>query len=108
MGSVRPDFSALSAPATHSPARGYVEATDAWCAAERDILEDGHMAKERVVLKDEADAPFARRPLAEVLAVDLHDAGLSEFKPSDNPQQRRLGSYSRLDDDDAVANRGPV
>ena len=38
---------------------------------ERDVLEDGHVPEERVVLKDEADAALARRAIADVLAVEL-------------------------------------
>src|SRR5690606_7103080 len=48
---------------------------------EGDVLEDGHVAEERVVLEDETHPPPAGGPEGDVLAVDQHRA-------------RRVGSSS--------------
>ena len=41
--------------------------------AEGDVLEHGHVAEQRIVLEHESDAPFARRAVQDVLAVDHHE-----------------------------------
>ena len=58
--------------------------------AERDVLEDGHVAEERVVLEHEADVPATGARGRGVLAVDEHRALVGPIEAGDDPQQRRL------------------
>src|SRR5580692_14069 len=45
----------------------------------RDVLEDRHVAKQRVMLKDKPNAPLASRSIGDVLAVELHHSAVWNF-----------------------------
>ena len=57
---------------------------------EGDVLEHRHVAKERVMLKDETDLALAHADRARVLAMKPHLAGVRRFQPRDYSQQRGL------------------
>ena len=65
--------------------------------AEGDVLEHGHVPEERVVLEDEADAAIAGGAVGRVLAVEKNGAGIGEFQPGDDAQQRRLAGAGRAE-----------
>ncbi len=71
--------------------------------AEGDVLEDAHVAEQRVVLEDEADAAVARAALGRVLAVEEHVAGVGELESGDDAQQRRLARARRPEQRDQLA-----
>ena len=63
--------------------------------AERDVLEHGHVAEERVVLEDETDAAFADLPVRRILAVEQHTPAVGRLEPCDDAQQRGLAAARR-------------
>ena len=52
-----------------------------------DVLEDAHVAEQRVVLEHEADVPVAHALADSVLAVDVQAAGVGPFEAGDDAQQ---------------------
>ena len=58
--------------------------------SERDVLEHRHMAKQRVMLKDETDLTLAHADRARVLAVKQHLAGVRRLQPRDYAKQGGL------------------
>ena len=63
--------------------------------AEGDVFEHRHVAKQGVVLEDEADVAFAGRVIGDVLIVIMNRAAIGRFQPRDDPQQRRLAAAGR-------------
>ena len=63
--------------------------------AEGHVFEDRHVAEQRVVLKDEAHAAFARRHVGRVLPVEQHRAAVGLLQPRDDAQQRGLARARR-------------
>jgi hypothetical protein len=62
---------------------------------ERDVLEDRHVAEERVVLEDEAHVAAARALRSGVLVVDEYRSLVGLLEAGDDPQQRRLARTRR-------------
>ena len=58
--------------------------------SEGDILEDRHVAKERVMLKDKANAALRCAVLGGLFAMQQNRSGVGRFKARDDAQQRRL------------------
>jgi hypothetical protein len=54
------------------------------------ILKDRHMAEQRVVLEDEADAAQPCGDMRHILPVDTDRAAISNIEPCQDPQQCRL------------------
>src|SRR6266481_8538443 len=55
--------------------------------AEGDVFEDAQMAEQGIMLKDQADAPFAGTAIGRILAGDIQLARIGEFEPGDDAQQ---------------------
>ena len=70
---------------------------------ERDVLEDGQVRVERVVLEHHRQVAVARRLVVDPLAADEHVAGGDVLQPDDHPQQRRLPAAGRPDEDHELA-----
>ena len=62
---------------------------------EGDVLCHRHVAEQRVMLEDEADAALARRAAAHLDAVEAHFARIGEIEPRHDAQQRRLARPRR-------------
>jgi hypothetical protein len=62
---------------------------------EGDVLEDGHVRHQRVVLKHHAEAALARRHGGHVLAVDEDAAGRRRHHAGDDVEERRLSRAAR-------------
>ena len=82
---------------------------DALLAGIRDVLADGHVREERVLLEDEADAPLVRLQEDVALAVEP-DVVVERDRspprpdePGDRPEHRRLAGPGRADEGDRVA-----
>src|SRR5262249_54386886 len=71
--------------------------------AEGDVFGHGHVAKQRIVLEDEADAAVAHADARDVLAVEQHLARILELEPGDDPQQRRLARARGAEQRDELA-----
>ena len=57
---------------------------------ERDVLVDGQVRVERVVLEDHREVAVARRQVVDPLVADHHVAGGDVLEADDHPQQRGL------------------
>ena len=55
-----------------------------------DVLEDGHVAEQCVVLEDETGAPLLDAEVGGVLAVEEHAALVRELEPAKNAKQGGL------------------
>ena len=55
-----------------------------------DIVGDGHMFEERIVLKNHADMAVLHGQIGRVLAVEEDPAAIGRIEARDHPQQRRL------------------
>ena len=55
--------------------------------SESDIVPDGHVGKERIVLEDRADFPFVRGKIRDVLSVENDASGIGSFESPANAQQ---------------------
>ena len=64
---------------------------------ESDVLGDGHVREQRVMLEHETDTPLARRHLAHVVAVkqDAPAARVCHLQPGNNTQQGGLARTRR-------------
>ena len=64
--------------------------------AEGDVLGDGQMREQRIILEHQADAARFRRPRdagpGDRLAADQHAAGLQRLEPRGDAQHRRLAA----------------
>jgi len=58
--------------------------------AKRHVLEDAHVAKERVVLEHEAHPPVACMQVGGVFAVEQHPPRIGPFEARDHAQERSL------------------
>ena len=58
--------------------------------AERHVLEDGHVAKECVVLEDEPDVPILCRVIRDVVGFVMDRSGVGHFEAGDNAEQSGL------------------
>ena len=67
----------------------------AYTQSERDVFEYGHVPEQRVVLKDEAHVPLARRLIGDVLSIELNASAIGEFETGNDPQQRGLARTRR-------------
>src|SRR5206468_6687842 len=65
---------------------------------EGDVVEDGHLPEERVVLEDEADVPLADRDVGHVLAGIAHRAGVRRLEAGDDAEERRLAGAGRTEE----------
>src|SRR5689334_11626288 len=63
------------------------------------------MAKQRVMLEDEADMPLARAARGRVLAVKEYPSVLGEFEAGDDPQKRRFAGARRSEERHELAGR---
>ena len=54
------------------------------------VLEDGHVAEQRVVLEDETHPAVARVARGGIFALQQNHAGICRIEPGDDPEQRRL------------------
>ena len=59
---------------------------------ERDVLEDGHVRPEGVVLEDDPDVALVRRHRIDELIVHEDPAGVGNDEPGQQPEQRRLAA----------------
>ena len=73
--------------------------------AEGHVLEDRHVAEQRVVLEDEADAPVAHAARAEIFTIELHGPRVGRLQAGDDAQQRRLARARRTEQRDQPAAR---
>jgi len=73
--------------------------------AEGDVLEDRHVAEERVVLEHETDVALAHVGAGAVFAVEEHMAAVGHFQPGDDAQQRRLARTRRPEQGHQFAGR---
>lgn len=64
---------------------------------ERDILGDGQVGKESVVLEDEPDASAFGRKKAAVSTGDLDRPSIRDFQPGDHPESCGLPAAARAD-----------
>ena len=71
----------------------------------RDVLRDGHVPEQRVVLEDETNFAIARRLLGDVLAVADDGPGVGDFESRDDAQQRRLAGSRRSEQREQLAVR---
>jgi len=55
-----------------------------------DIVGDGHMFEERIVLKDHSDMTVLHREVGRVLAVEEHAPPVGRIEAGDHPQKRGL------------------
>ena len=73
--------------------------------AEGDVLEDRHVAEQRVVLEDEADAALAHVDIGGVFAVEQDRAGIGHLEAGDDAQQGRLARARRAEQRHQLARR---
>jgi hypothetical protein len=71
--------------------------------AEGHVLEDAHVAEQRVMLEHEADLALAHVDMGRVLAVEQHGAAVGHLEPGDDAQQRRLARPRRSEQRDQLA-----
>ncbi len=57
-----------------------------------DVRADGHVRKERIILRHEADAAAARRNVRDVLSFDADCAAVGMIEARDDAQQRRFAA----------------
>jgi hypothetical protein len=62
---------------------------------EGDVLRDGLMRKECVILEDEADVALSERALRDVFTVEDDAPGIGPFEAGDRAQQRGLSATRR-------------
>src|SRR6185436_8601621 len=65
--------------------------------AEGDVLFDGEVREQGVVLEDHVHGPQIGRRPGHVLAVDADAAGARQLEATDHPQQRRLAAAGRAE-----------
>ena len=82
-------------------------ATRTHAQAEGDVLENGHVAEQRVVLEDEAHLALARVHAGRIVAVKGDGAGIRRLKPGDDAQQRRLAGARRPEQRQQLAGFDP-
>ncbi len=70
---------------------------------ELDVLADGHVAEQRVMLEHEADFALAHIDVRDVAAVQRHAAVVDLGQAGDRPQQRALAAAARAEQDQELA-----
>jgi hypothetical protein len=70
---------------------------------ERDVLVDGQVRVERVVLEHHGQVAVPRGLVVDPVVADDHVAGGDVLQPHDHPQQRRLPAARRPDQDHELA-----
>src|SRR5206468_5660733 len=60
-----------------------------------DVLADGHVREERVVLEDGVDITQVRRPARHVTTGELDPTGVGPFESGDQAERRRLARAGR-------------
>ena len=74
--------------------------------AERDVIEDAEMGKEREALKDEADAAPVGLDREQRAAIDQDIAAVGRLEAREDPDQRRLAGTAGAQDGDVLARLG--
>ena len=69
----------------------------------RDVVEDGEMRIQRVVLKHHRDVAARRLELVDAAIADPDLAAVERFEPGEQPQQRRLAAARRPEQHEALA-----
>ena len=69
----------------------------------RDVVEDGEMRIERVVLEHHRDVAGGRLEAVDPAIADPDRAGVELFEPRNEAQQRRLAAAGRPQQDEALA-----
>jgi hypothetical protein len=77
------------------PARRLLARRAADVEREADVLANGHVREERVVLGDEPDSAPAGRHVGNVRAVDQNAAGVGMVETGNDAQQRRFSAARR-------------
>ena len=81
---------------------------------EGDVLKDRHVAKQRVVLKHEADLALTHMHIGGVFTAEVNAAGVRGFQPGNDAQQRGLAAargpeqrdqFARIDVETDIAER---
>ena len=105
-GSGRPCCRAERARAGRRPSCGGRPRAGARAAAarrgERNVLEDGHVPEERVVLEDEPHAAMTHAVERRILSVEVDRPGIRRFQAGNDSEQRRLAGPGRSEQRDAV------
>ena len=65
---------------------------------EADVVGDGHVRVERVVLEDHRDVALLRRQVVDDLPAESHDSGGDVLEAGDHPQDRRLATAGGADE----------
>ena len=71
--------------------------------AEGDVLEDGHVLEQRVVLEHEADITLLHGHIVYPLAPDEHVPGGRHLQPGNHAQHRRLPPAARAEQSHQLA-----
>ena len=71
--------------------------------AEGHVIENGHVAKQRVMLKHKTHAALPRVAFRAFLFIENHRAAVRVLKAGDDPQQRRLAGTGRAQKGDEFA-----
>ena len=69
---------------------------------EFDVLGDGHVAEQGVVLKDDAHTALLRRKRGDVTAMEDHAAVIARREPRDHPEDRALAAAARPQEDEQL------
>src|SRR3989442_2276569 len=70
-----------------------------------DVLLDGHVGEQRVVLEDDADVALVRLAARQILAAELYDAAGGLLEARDHHQRRRLPRAARAEEREELALR---
>ena len=62
---------------------------------ESDIVKNGHVPEERIVLKDKSYPAFTHVALGRVLAIEQYAAAVGRFQSGNDAEQRRLAAAGR-------------
>ena len=71
--------------------------------AEGDVIENGHIAEQGVVLEDEADAPLGSGNVVDPAAVDEDVAAVGILQAGQHAQNRRLAAAAGTEEGDELA-----
>ena len=71
--------------------------------AEGDVIENGHIAEQGVVLEDEADAPLGSGNVVDPAAVDEDVAAVGILQAGQHAQDRRLAAAAGTEEGDELA-----
>ncbi len=71
--------------------------------SELDVLGDGHVPEDRVVLEDEADVPRLGRQVRHVLLAETDDPLVRQDQAGDHPEDRALAAARRAEQHEKLA-----